>query len=266
MDKTRSLLSRPALAKVAKLGNRLAGEKVLRHLAGQEQEIETRGVNALRGIAKALTLTGTSPAYLHEKEPYTGVLLHDLGLEDAVKPHADKVARILQEAGSPRIIASDPHTVYMLREIMPGYVHGFNAQVQHYTEVLAGDAQKLTQAAGAMPVAEVVVHDSCQMARDLGLVDQVREIVQALGLKVTEPENRGQDTACCGGPIEFAYAELSDRISHLRASELRNRGENVVVTCPICLINLAKHEQEFGLRVWDLGELLNAGLNQPQAV
>ena len=51
----------------------------------------------------------------------------------------------------------------------------------------------------------------------------------------------------------------------MRAAELSQWGENVVVTCPICLINLAKHEQEFGLRVWDLGELLNAGLNRPAA-
>jgi Fe-S oxidoreductase len=78
---------------------------------------------------------------------------------------------------------------------------------------------------------------------------------------VKEPENCGKDTACCGGPIEFAYTELSDGISRMRAAELSQWGENVVVTCPICLINLAKHEQEFGLRVWDLGELLNAGLN-----
>ncbi len=265
VDRTRSLLSRPALATLAKAGNLLAGEKILRHLAGREQEIEKRGRNALRGIAAALALVSGPPAYLYEKEPYSGVLLHDLGLEDVVKAHAEKVARVLHEAGSSRIMATDPHTVYMLGQIMPGYIPGFKAQVQHYTEVLAREPQRLAQAMGPMPLEEVVVHDSCQMARDLGLVSQVREVVQALGLRAKEPEHCGRDTACCGGPIEFAYAELSDRISRMRAADLSDQCKNVVVTCPICLINLAKHEQEFGLRVWDLGELLNAGLNRPLA-
>jgi Fe-S oxidoreductase len=263
VDKTRSLLSKPALAKLAKAGNLLAGEKVLRRLAAREQEIEKRGRNTLRGIAAALALAGAPPAYLYEKEPYSGVLLHDLGLEEAVRPHAEKVARVFGEAGSPQIIATDPHTVYMLDRIMPGYIPGFKVPVRHYTEILAGETQRLAQAAGRLPMEEVVVHDSCQMARDLGLVSQVREVARALGLKVKEPENSGQDTACCGGPIEFAYSELSDRISRLRAAELSQRGKDVVVTCPICLINLAKHEPEFGIRVWDLGELLNAGLNRP---
>ena len=181
VEKTRSLLSKPAFAKLAKAGNMLAGEKVLRHLAGREKEIEQRGCNALCGIAAALSLEGSPPAYLHENEPYTGVLLHDLGLEEAVRPHAEKVAAVLREAGAERIMATDPHTVYMLREIMPGYVPGFEAGVRHYTEVLAEKTQMLAGAAGPMPIGEAVVHDSCQMARDLGLIDQVRDIARGAG-------------------------------------------------------------------------------------
>jgi hypothetical protein len=44
-----------------------------------------------------------------------------------------------------------------------------------------------------------LVVQTCRMARDLGLVSQVREVVRALAHKVKEPENRGKDTACCGG-------------------------------------------------------------------
>ncbi|MBW2355423.1 MAG: (Fe-S)-binding protein, partial [Deltaproteobacteria bacterium] len=102
-----------------------------------------------------------------------------------------------------------------------------------------------------------VFHDSCVMARDLGIVQDLRTGLARTGLKMVEPENRGQDTACCGGPVEYAFADLSRSISGIRARELAAGGPtDIVVTCPICLINLMKHEKTMGTNVRDLGELL----------
>ena len=101
-----------------------------------------------------------------------------------------------------------------------------------------------------------VVHDPCVMTRDLGIVDEARKVLKALGLQQLEPENTKMDTACCGGPVEYAFAELSHKISHLRIEELSGISRNILVSCPICLINLSKYEQELGIRVWDMGELL----------
>ena len=101
-----------------------------------------------------------------------------------------------------------------------------------------------------------VVHDPCVMTRDLGIVEEARKVLKALGLEKLEPENTKMDTACCGGPVEYAFAELSHKISHLRIEELSGVSRNILVTCPICLINLSKYEQELGIRVWDMGEIL----------
>jgi Fe-S oxidoreductase len=75
-------------------------------------------------------------------------------------------------------------------------------------------------------------------------------------VNVAEPENTKLDTACCGGPIEYAYQDLTEKISRTRAGELSAICENVVAVCPICLINLSKYEDELGIKVWDVGELL----------
>jgi Fe-S oxidoreductase len=89
-------------------------------------------------------------------------------------------------------------------------------------------------------------------------------VLQTLGIEIIEPENTGINTACCGGPVEYAYADLSRSISGMRAKELAQTCSDVLVTCPICLINLMRHEDALGLRIWDIGELLNLTLNSPK--
>jgi len=130
--------------------------------------------------------------------------------------------------------------------------------VRHYLQVLAPHAA--TEAARRAPglPERIVLHDSCVMIRDLDIVTRARTVLERLGIEVVEPENAGRNTACCGGPVEYAFADLSRSISCIRARELADRGRDVLVACPICLVNLMKHERDLGIRVWDMGEILAA--------
>jgi len=246
-----------ALARMAEMAGALAADPVLRFQGRAEHEIRRRGEAALQGVVAALGAAGIRPAYLHEQEPYSGVLLHDLGLEDEVPALARAVYRTLKASGARTIVTTDPHTTFMLREIYPRFVPGFDLDVRHYLQVLANAAPPaLGPSASTLP-RQVVFHDSCVMARDLGIVQEPRTVLERIGVKIVEPENRGQDTACCGGPVEYAFADLSRSISGIRARELAAGGPmDIVVTCPICLINLMKHEKTMGTNVRDLGELL----------
>jgi Fe-S oxidoreductase len=247
-----------ALARMAELAGALAADPVLRLQAGAEHEIRRRGESALKGIVAALTAAGIRPAYLYEQEPYSGVLLHDLGLEDDVAPLARSVYRTLKATGAKIIVTTDPHTTFMLREIYPRFIPGFDLDVRHYLQVLAGAAPPTHGTSVAALPRRVVFHDSCVMARDLDILTQPRVVLGNLNIDTVEPENRGKNTACCGGPVEYAFAELSRSISGIRARELSALAADIVVTCPICLINLMKHEQALGVRVRDMGELLGA--------
>jgi Fe-S oxidoreductase len=245
-----------ALARMAGMAGALAADPLLRLRARGEQEIRRRGQAALRGIVAALAHVGIRPAYLHEREPYSGVLLHDLGMEAAVAPIARAVYRTLKAAGARTVVTTDPHTTFMLREVYPRYVPGFDLDVRHYLQVLAQSATAALETPAPGLPRRVVLHDSCVMTRDLDIVTPVRTVLARLGLTVVEPENCGQNTACCGGPVEYAFADLSRSISCIRARELAQGGRDLVVACPICLINLMKHERDLGVRVWDMGELL----------
>ena len=250
-----------ALARMAEMAGAVAADPLLRLHARGEREIRRRGEAALQGMVAALTAGGIRPAYLWQKEPYSGVLLHDLGLDEEVAPIARGVYRTLKATGARTVVATDPHTTFMLRQVYPRFVHGFDLDVRHYLEVLANSEmpQRRTPAPG-LPE-KIVLHDSCVMTRDLDIVAPARTVLRRLGVTVVEPENCAKNTACCGGPVEYAFADLSHSISCIRAKELAGACKDVLVTCPICLINLMKHEEALGIRVWDMGELLKASFS-----
>jgi len=250
------LLAIKGLDKVMSQGNRMAGETLIRLKARGLKELKQKGARILKGIVGALHKVGVQPAYLYEAEPYSGVLLYDLGLEDGIVPHIQGVYELLKSRGVDRVITVDPHTTNMMREIYPKYIENYPIKVKHYLEVLSERAESLEKLEAGQTPESFVIHDPCVMTRDLGIVEQARRIGSALGIKIVEPENTKLDTACCGGPVEYAFAHLTHQISGIRIGELARLNPNILVTCPICLINLRRYEKERDLRVWDMGEIL----------
>ena len=61
--------------------------------------------------------------------------------------------------------------------------------------------------------------------------------------------------------MEYAFADLGQQVSGIRVEELSTASADVLVTCPICFVNLYKHEQTLKRRVWDMGEVLYHGLD-----
>jgi Fe-S oxidoreductase len=256
----RPLLSIRGFGAFLDMGNRLAGERVVRLKARGAHKIREKGIKVLRGIAAALDAVGQNPAYLYDTEPYSGVLLYDLGLEEYMAAHMNRVYHLFKNRGVEEVICVDPHTTFMLKEIYPKFIRDFDIKVRHYLEVLAHEiAHTGMTGQGTLPE-RFVIHDSCVMTRDLGMVEEVRKVGAALGIRFLEPESAKTDTACCGGPVEYAFSDLSRQISSLRARELAGIHDNIVVTCPICLVNLCKYEEELGVKVWDMGEILYAAL------
>jgi len=254
----RPFLAMKGVGGLLALGNRLAGPFVLGLRGRGETILAEKGKKALRGILAGLKGAGISPAYLYDDEPYSGVLLHDLGLEGKIGPHVEKVYRLLKDRGVERVITVDPHTTHMMKDVYPTYLRGFDIEVKHYLELLSKSPDDMPMGPRADFPESFVLHDPCVLARDLGMVEEARKVARKLGIHILEPESAGLDTACCGGPVEYAFPDLSEQISFTRAKELAAVSKQVLVLCPICLMNLRKHENHLGIRVWDLGEALYA--------
>ena len=253
-------LSRSGLGQMVDMGNRLIGDKIIRVKALGSRKLKSKSNNVLRGIVSALGAIGPRPAYLYEDEPYSGVLLYDLGLDEYIEGHIKKVHSLLKTYRVKKIIGVDPHTVFMLKEIYPKYIENYDIEVKHYLEILSENNEALKKSCKKGLEKQFVIHDSCYMTRELGVIEQVRRISASLGITVVEPENTKLDTACCGGPIEYAFRDLTEKVSKTRIQELANVSKDIIVECPICLINLRRYEREMGIRVWDMGELLFGAL------
>jgi len=256
MTAARPLLATRGLNRIMAMGNRLAGERVIMKKAEGETAIQKKGADTLKGIVAGLRTVGLNPAYLYESEPYSGVLLYDLGLEEEIAPHIRRVYELFKNRGIEEIITVDPHTTFMLKEIYPTYIPDYDIRVRHYLECVSEKPECFKQMGLKNLPEQFVLHDSCVMTRDLGFVEEARKTAKIMGIHLLEPENRGLDTACCGGPVEYAFGDISSQIASLRIKELARVNRNVLVTCPICLINLRKHGRESGVRVWDMGEIL----------
>jgi len=252
------LLTRKGLGMMVAAGSRFAGEAIIRLKAKGEKEIKTRTEKILRGIVAALRRSECNPAYLYEFEPYSGVLLYDLGLGEQIRPHMKRVVDLLERHGVKELITVDPHTTFMLRDVYPKHLGAFHFQVRHYLEILSQGNGSLFKADKAALPEDLVIHDPCVMARSLGMVDQARKLLEKIGIRLLEPENTKGNTACCGGPIEYAFGNLSEEISTIRIRELAAVSKNILVMCPICLVNLARYEKSMGVRIFDMGEVLYA--------
>ena len=250
------LLSRSGLGAMVNMGNRLMGDTVIRLGALGSGEIRMKSRNALLGIARGLSAVGSMPAYLYEKEPYSGVLLYDLGLDEYIEEHIREVYRLLKDHNVREVICVDPHTTFMLKEVYQKYIEDFGIEVHHYLEVLSENNRALGKACREAIHEEFVIHDSCYLTRELGVIEQLRRVAESIGITLVEPENTKLDTACCGGPIEYAFQDLAEKVSRARIEELSAISRDILVVCPICLINLQKYEKELGINVWDMGELL----------
>jgi len=252
----RERLSRlPGAARAARLAARLGvAEKALR----PRRELLEWSRRVVSSAARlAATAHGGGLAYLYEDDLYSGVLLHDLGLEEAFADHARRVYGALRARGAERIVTIDPHTTHVMRDVYPRYVDGYSLEVVNYLELL--DPGSLEPGGGGEAVA---VHDPCLYARSLGIVEQPRRLLEAAGYEVREPRRAGRDTYCCGGPVEAVAPRLGLAIAEERLRELLDTGaEKVVTLCPVCFLSLTRASQALGLaaEIRDIAELLAGG-------
>jgi len=214
---------------------------------------ETRQYNdILRNIARMLQAARVDFGYLYEEEMYSGALIHDEGVDDAFKQHAQRVFEVLKKNGVKSVITVDPHTTNMLRSIYPRYVDGYDLEVKSYLEVLVDsnfDSQLTIEL-------DVTIHDSCVYARYENIVNEPRLLLSKAGAKIIEPELAGKLTHCCGGPIESFYPGKAQAIAEKRIEQLAAAGGNIVAMCPICLVNLKHAAKNRNIEVKDISEYL----------
>ena len=244
------LVSRPGLAGIA---SRLGGlSRALSRIALRPPKSAVERFNNIPlRVYRLLRMSGVSVALGYDE--YSGILLYDMGLDDAFAEHAAKVYKGIKSTGVSRVVTIDPHTYYALKVAYPKFIDGYGLDVYHYTELLANSNLRLKAVLDA-----VSVHDSCYLARHLRVLDSVRRAQSLVNsVEYRYPEASGVMTGCCGGPVEVVFPKLSERIAESRVEELAAAGGRAIVAfCPICIVNLERPADRRGLKVLDFSELV----------
>ena len=209
----------------------------------------------LRGIVAMLRSAGVEVAYPRGVDAYSGVILYDMGLEEAFAEHARRVAEGIRRADPELIVTVDPHTTMVLREAYPRYVEGFDYEVKPYLQVLEEAGYKPPGG----PRGVWVIHDPCLYARGTGMVEEPRSLLTRAGVEWRDPKRARRMTYCCGGPLESISPKLSRRIASTRLRELTGVSKRILVMCPICLANLRRAAEGEDVVVEDISVVLGGG-------
>ncbi len=237
------------MGRLARVLNPLVNLSYLASSVGVKGEERRRYEGILRRMVALLRAAGQEPAYLYERDLYPGTLAYDLGLHRLFERHARRVARAIQEAGVRRIICVDPHSTELFRRVYPQVVEGFRVEAVHWMEPLleaGGPALRSRWEA-------VALHDSCILARRLGLGQGPRSLLEKGGAQVGLPRLSGSITQCCGGPAETLFPQEALALGRERMEQMEGLEGPVVTACPICLLNL---QRAGGRAVVDLAEAL----------
>ena len=186
-------------------------------------------------VVHLLRKAGVQFGALYEDDLYSGALAYDLGADEVLAQHAQRVQAVFKKHG---VQERD---------------HDRPAHHDHATQRLSQGTRRLRRRGAQLPrgagregmtpsttlSGEVVVHDSCVFARYEGIVDEPRELLAAAGLTVCDPENSGRQTWCCGGPVESLYPAKAAANAQKRVAQLRAAAPDAVTMCPMCFVNLS---------------------------
>jgi Fe-S oxidoreductase len=115
----------------------------------------------------------------------------------------------------------------------------------------------------------VTYHDPCHLGRMLGVFEEPRRIMAALGLEVVEMEHHGVFSTCCGGGggVLDVDRKLAVEVAKNRVRDAVAVGVDTIVTaCPTCQPTLLRgagrlaNELDLFVDVLDLWELLDRAL------
>jgi Fe-S oxidoreductase/nitrate reductase gamma subunit len=188
-----------------------------------------------RTVAKVFQQADLDFGILYEGERNSGNDVRRVGEEGLFQMLAEQNMKSLGKATFKTIVTTDPHSLNALRNEY-GQLGG-NYEVIHYTELLCRLIEH-GQLRFDRPLGyHVTYHDPCYLGRYNRVFDAPRNILQALGLQVTEMGRCRENSFCCGaggGRIWMSETNIQERPSENRIREAVALGnvDYFVVACP----------------------------------
>jgi len=242
-------------------------EEQLRDITGDENAtipVEKQGAKILYvPLAGAHTILPPAVVFNAAKEDWTLSIFEaaNYGVFLADMKRAKEVAkRIVDEANrlgvKEIVVAECGHAYASYRWDVPNWFAGeFNFKVRSLIEVIAeyiGDG-KIKVDPTVIPEA-VTYHDSCNLARSGGLIEEPRFVLKKVVSDFREMTPNKAEALCCGGGgglVALAeYAERRIAAGKPKAEQIKNAGARVVVAaCENCRLQIGDLNEHYNLNV-----------------
>jgi Fe-S oxidoreductase len=242
-------------------------EAQLRDITGDETAaipVEKEGAKILYvPLAGAHTILPPAVLFNAAKEDWTlsifeaanyGVFLADMKrAKEVAKRIVDEANRLgVQEI----VIAECGHAYASYRWDVPNWFAGeFNFKVRSLIEVIAEyiSEGKIKVDPALIPEA-VTYHDSCNLARSGGLIEEPRFVLKHIVSDFREMTPNKAEALCCGGGgglVALAeYAEQRLAAGKPKADQIKNTGARVVVAaCENCRLQIGDLNDHYNLNV-----------------
>ena len=233
-------------------------------------KIGAQGVEIAQSAVRVLNRLGIEPIIL-ENERCCG---HDLLWEGDVanfRKLAELNIAMLQATGAKRIVTTCPECARALKVDYATHVGDLGMEVVHIAELLA---QKVGE--GELRIANpesriATYHDPCRLGRFMGVYEEPRQIISALGLELVEMEHSGKNAWCCGTSCWTNCGAVNKQIQVDRLREAQATGAELLITacakCQIhfkCALDDARVGEEIGMEIRDLVTLVDEVLAQEE--
>lgn len=201
-----------------------------------EGAFDIRYQQTLRALVKLLKAARIDFAVFGDIERDTGDLARRLGDEATFQKLAQENIAALSKLSFGKILTSDPHVFHSLKNEYPALGGRFDA-VHHTTYLASLVRDKCLRLKPSAETRTVTYHDPCYLGRYNGEFDAPRELLNALGIKITEMQRSGFRSRCCGGGGGAPLTDIPGkaRIPDQRMGDAREVSAQVVaVACPQC--------------------------------
>jgi heterodisulfide reductase subunit D len=195
-----------------------------------------------RAFTRILHRLGISYAVLGKEETCNGDPARRAGNEMLFLMQAMTVIESFKAYEVTKILTTCPHCFNTFKNEYPDL--GGNYEVIHHTQFLKEmlDSGRLKLDRSKLQGKRVTFHDPCYLGRGNDIYEEPRELLEALGLELTEmPRNRSRALCCgAGGAQMFKEAEPGDKEVYAERTDeaLSTGAQSIATACPFCMVML----------------------------
>jgi len=229
------------------------------------EKIGFQGMEIARAVVKILNHLGIEPQVLADERCCGHDLLWE-GDVDNFRKLAELNIALLRATGARRIVTACPECARTLKVDYPAYVGDLGMEVVHISQLLAEKVASGKLKLGHLG-GKATYQDPCRLGRYMGLYEEPRQVMAALGLDLIEMEHSGKSALCCGTSCWTNCGAINKQIQMDRLREARATGAELLITaCPKCQVHFkcamddARMGEDIGMEVRDLVTLVAEGL------